>query len=158
MARDVVATWNASVSSTQRSFYIVCDVVDGREHFFISGDSTRAICNESVPRLGESETRAWIEERVRQYISATYSRPTPTGPRGICVLCGEVIRIQFSIPDSIHLALSCFDVAQGQWCLQCFCRLADEAFLKWDNGIQFFPLSLHTILNNKSEALSADKR
>lgn len=68
--------------------------------------------------------------------------------REICKVCGDINRVGFTVPDWMwNLAVP------ELWrdhviCLACFTRFADEAYLRWDNDIQFWPVSFVTHCKN----------
>jgi hypothetical protein len=60
--------------------------------------------------------------------------------REICKACGRVNPLGFSVPDGVwNLATDHF---QFVLCIMCFAQRADEAGLRWDQEIEFFPVSL----------------
>jgi len=72
--------------------------------------------------------------------------------REICKLCWEPNRVGFDVPDDVWAAVVPKHVRERIVCLSCFTRLADEAFIIWEEDIKFFPVSFrsHLIANVKA--------
>lgn len=61
--------------------------------------------------------------------------------REICALCHEVSGVGFSVPDEIWKAVVHRYYLESIICLRCFTRWADEKSVKWDKGIELYPVS-----------------
>ena len=70
--------------------------------------------------------------------------------REICKMCFDVIRVGFKVPDQVWRDAIPGHLVTQTVCLSCFTRLADEKMLKWDDQIEFFPVSLPTSLEGKN--------
>jgi hypothetical protein len=66
--------------------------------------------------------------------------------REICKACYCESAVGFSVPDEIWRAVAAraLPVAGNVLCLACFAETADELRIKWDDDIQFWPVSLVT--------------
>lgn len=73
--------------------------------------------------------------------------------REICKICHHVNPVGFSVPDNIwHLVVPEF-AASSVVCIGCFTRLGDEKLIRWEDGIQFFPVSLASHLKSNRHQL-----
>lgn len=64
--------------------------------------------------------------------------------REICKVCGDINRVGFSVPDDTWRLAVPERYQDGVVCLRCFTRFADEAMLKWEEDIEFSPVSFAT--------------
>lgn len=78
---------------------------------------------------------------------------TPTGSgmpvipmRETCAMCHDVSPVGFHAPDQVWQEVVHPHYQNSVICLRCFIRRADEKLVAWENGIQLFPVSLHTHL------------
>ena len=69
--------------------------------------------------------------------------------REICKLCYHVNAVGFQVPRKIWIAVVPKHVRECVVCLHCFTRLADEKQIKWEADIQFFPVSLVTLMSEE---------
>lgn len=82
--------------------------------------------------------------------------------REICKLCYHPNRVGFRVPDDVWCAVVPEAVRDSVVCLSCFTRLADEALVRWDREIEFFPVSAvahasgctHSASNDVSAAIT----
>lgn len=66
--------------------------------------------------------------------------------REICKCCFQLNKIGFSVPDNVWEQSIPEQFRNSVLCLTCFTRFADEQLIDWDNNIEFYPVSLKTIL------------
>jgi hypothetical protein len=76
----------------------------------------------------------------------------PPTTRDTCKLCYHAITVSFVADNYIWQQTVPANVRDRPVCLGCFIRLADEKLLPWDRGIQFFPISLHKIVEAEKKA------
>lgn len=69
-------------------------------------------------------------------------RSSPT--REICSECAKLSAVGFHVPDRIWAAAIPSPRREDIFCLQCFSRLADRAYVAWDREIAFYPVSKRT--------------
>jgi hypothetical protein len=72
--------------------------------------------------------------------------------REICKLCWHVSRVGFRVPDDMWNMIVPAHVRTHIVCLSCFTRLADELGVRWDDRIEFFPVSYATLRDGDSMA------
>lgn len=85
----------------------------------------------------------WIQRRglTFQPTGGPSKQATSTATREICKMCYHPNAIGFQVPDSIWEVIVPTDKQTSVICLACFTRLGDEKLVKWDEDIEFFPVS-----------------
>ena len=64
--------------------------------------------------------------------------------RQICSVCNREYSIDFKVPNEIWELATHHSQRENLICLDCFTRMADTRFVKWDEDITFSPVSLIT--------------
>jgi len=62
--------------------------------------------------------------------------------RQLCSVCHREYAIDFVVPKEIWKLATHSSQRENLICLDCFVRMADTRFVKWDKDIQIFPTSL----------------
>jgi len=62
--------------------------------------------------------------------------------RQICSVCQREYAIDFLVSKEIWELATHHSQRESLICLDCFVRMADARFVKWDKDIKFFPVSL----------------
>lgn len=68
--------------------------------------------------------------------------------RETCKCCWTPSPVGFHVPDELWRAVVPERLQEEVLCIMCFARLADEAMVYWEKGIELFPVSqasLHEI-------------
>lgn len=74
------------------------------------------------------------------------------GSREICKVCYHVNPVGFYVPDEIWRSVVPEALRASVLCLACFARLADEKLIRWEQEIEFFPVSLVSHLRAVNDA------
>lgn len=74
--------------------------------------------------------------------------------RQICGACHRVSPIDFAVPKEIWLEAVNPFYRNDHICIYCFAAWADDKLLPWDNEIEMYATSLHTLLAETSERVS----
>lgn len=61
--------------------------------------------------------------------------------RDVCALCGNIISVEYSVPEQIWSMAVPKNLSEEKLCICCFTRLADEGLIAWDKDIEFYPSS-----------------
>jgi hypothetical protein len=72
--------------------------------------------------------------------------------REICKICFHPVSVGFHVPNAIWQQVLPHILQYRSVCLGCFTRLADEAMVRWDEAIEFFPVSLVSMLDDEEVA------
>ena len=65
-----------------------------------------------------------------------------------CGVCSKVDPVMFLVPDDVWKRVVPNYHQNDRVCLMCFCSFADERLVAWEKGIEFFPRSLRTHLED----------
>lgn len=72
--------------------------------------------------------------------------------REICCNCGKSSPVGFSVPDSVWEQSVPVKYINRTLCIICFASFSDESLVKWDDEIEFFPVSLKTVMELENNA------
>lgn len=67
-----------------------------------------------------------------------------TATRSRCGVCHHVSPVDFLAPDSVWLRVVPDYFRNTVLCVTCFASFGDERMIAWEDGIEFYPVSLLT--------------
>jgi hypothetical protein len=68
--------------------------------------------------------------------------------REMCKLCHSVNRVGFIADSAVWEAVVPEPFRDSVVCLGCFTRIADEKLIAWEDEMEFFPISLASVLRD----------
>jgi hypothetical protein len=94
--------------------------------FMVNVESSYAIYDDALPRLGVIELRRRIADRVKMFLASRGAEIASYDSREICKACFHVNPVGFHVPDHVWHIAAGDRFKDSVLCLACFCRLADE--------------------------------